>query len=260
MLEPVTRGSAARSIVGLAWLSGCASLGFTGAVPAGTNGSDPVPPEVRVAEVRLADAPTNGELAAYYCAQIAPAFVCRVFGPVRRAEEMRFVFDVALEIENRNAVPLPVVSALFAFTAYPDEDERSLGTACVQLCGECEPDADACRSETPEIRDVDDFANAATGFLIDVARGERRFEDLRVRTVPAGDRIRLVTQLELDAEQTVALVRRMARETVEQVRRGEEATFAIPYRLEGSVWVEVESFGRFAATFPPHDGEWELPR
>lgn len=213
-----------------------------------------------MAASRLVEAPSNRELAGWFCAENAPPIICRVFGPV--PSDMRFVFDVELEIENRNAIPLPVASALFAFTAFPESlESENLGSACVSFCEDpdhCEADANACESDEPEIRSAEDFANAAVGFLIDVARGERRFQDLRVRTVEAQDRLRLVVRLEISAGQLTRLIRSAAQATIGRVLRGEDVRFEIPYRLEGSVWVAVESFGRFAASFGPHDAVWEL--
>ncbi len=248
-------------------LLGCAGVSFPGGsgFPAG-RGTPPAPPEVRVAASRMVEAPTNRELAGWFCAEHAPPLICRVFGPV--PNNVRFVFDVELEIENRNAIPLPVASALFAFTAFPEATTLSgesatenLGSACVSFCEDpehCEPDANACTSDEPEIRDAEDFANAALGFLIDVARGERRFQDLRVRTVAAQDRLRLVVRLEIAADQLTRLIRSVLRETINRVMRGEDVRFEIPYRLEGSVWVAVENFGRFAASFGPHDAVFSL--
>jgi hypothetical protein len=32
----------------------------------------------------------------------------------------------------------------------------------------------------------------------------------------------------------------------------------IPYAVEGSIWVDVRSFGRVAASFPRATGAWDL--
>ena len=240
---------------------GCAGVGFPGSEQVAGRGAPPVPPEVRVADVRLAEAPSDAELAGHFCARVAPALVCRVFGPTPRVEDLRFVFDVDLEVANRNAVALPVVSALVAFTAYPSDEARTLGTTCLSLAeGAEDASGDACRCEAPEIRDVDDFAAATAGFLVAAARGEASLSDLRVRTVAPGDRVLLRVRLALDAEQMSALIRRVAEDAVASVARGERPHFAIPWAVEGSVWVEVERFGRFAASFGPVQGTWELER
>jgi hypothetical protein len=34
--------------------------------------------------------------------------------------------------------------------------------------------------------------------------------------------------------------------------------FAIPYAIEGSVWVEVERFGKIGQDFGPITSEWRL--
>ncbi|MEM9072100.1 MAG: hypothetical protein AAGE52_26575 [Myxococcota bacterium] len=251
-----------RSFAFFALLAGCAGVGFPGAeVPAGSRGTRPAAPDVRVAEVRFVDAPSAQELAAHYCAEVAPPLLCRVFGAQPR--DMKFVFDVELEIANRNVVELPVVSALVAFDAFPDTAATHLGTACVSLCEDpsnCVADANACQSDEPQIRDLDDFARATADFLVAVGQGERSLQDLRVRRVGPQDRIRMVLRLELSTSQMVTLIRETLRDAMAQLRQGRVPEFAIPYRIEGSVWVAVESFGRFAAGFGPVEGTWELTR
>lgn len=237
---------------------GCAGFSFG----KGANGLDVIAPEVSIASVRLADAPSNKALASYYCAQYLGPVICRVFGPVPATKDMAFAFDVELELENANPIPLPLVQSLFAFTAFPEQENAgNLGTVCVSFCEDperCEQDASACVADDPEIRDARDFAGAASEFLYSVAAGERRFQDLRIRTVPPNDRTRVVVRLGIDPTQMVELIRSVAKGDIARIKRGELPSLAVPYRLEGTSWVAVEGFGRLAAGFGPTTGEWAL--
>ncbi len=239
---------------------GCAGLGL------GTGGKalNIKPPNISIAEVRLAQMPSNKELASYYCAQYLSPLICRAFGPVSSISDINFAFDVELEFQNPNPVPLPVVQSLFAFTAFPGQTRSAnLGTVCLSFCEDpnrCTQNANACTSNDPEIRDAKDFANAAKDFLFAVALGDRNFRDLRVRTVPPNDRTRMVVRLGVDPTQMVDLIARLAKGDIERVKQGRVPEFAIPYRIEGTAWVAVESFGRLARGFGPATGQWQLRR
>lgn len=238
--------------------SGCAGLPFGKSA----RGLDVIAPDVSIAAVRLADAPSNKTMASYYCAQYLGPLICRVFGPVPDVDELGFAFDVELELDNPNPIPLPLVQSLFAFTAFPGEEKAAnLGTACLSFCEDpehCEQDASACVADDPQVRDARDFAEAASGFLYSVAAGERRFQDLRVRTVPPNDRTRVVVRLGIDPTQMVELIRGVAEGDIARIKRGELPSLAVPFRLEGTSWVAVEGFGRLAAPFGPTNGEWSL--
>jgi hypothetical protein len=44
------------------------------------------------------------------------------------------------------------------------------------------------------------------------------------------------------------------------VKQGKVPRFAIPYSLDGSVWVNVENFGKIAASFGPVSGQFNFDR
>jgi hypothetical protein len=234
-------------------------------------GGRPTAPTVRMVETRLTHAPTNEQLGLHYCqiyASRSPAgpfgaMACRALGALPRREDLQFRFEVEVEASNPGRVPLPMVEALVAFRAFPGaSDTRNLGTVCLSLCEDpasCpQGRAGACQSDEPEIRDLESFASAAAGFLVSVALGERRFEDLRVRTIAPSDRVRFVAGLSLDVDQALSLIERVAGDAVRSAQRGQQPRFDIPYEVEGSVFVEVEGFGRFAASFPAASGHWDL--
>lgn len=260
-------------LASLLLLPSCAALRSALTRPAGRGGVSevrPSAPEVRLVEVRATHRPTDQQLAAHFCLQEtarsplgpAGALLCRALGPLPTDADLQFTFDVELEAANPGQVPLPLVSALLAFTAFPEaEGTENLGTLCVSLCeeGECPSRGDAaCRSDAPEIRDVDSFARATVGFLVGLATGSRRITDLRVRTIPARQQVRFVASLAIGVEPMVRLLERTARTAVDAAQTGRQPEFVIPWAIEGSVFVEVESFGRFAASFPEARGSWDL--
>jgi hypothetical protein len=234
-------------------------------------GLRPSPPTVRMVETRLVHAPTNEQLGLHYCQvyasrSVAGAFgalACRALGAPPTREDLQFTFEVEMEAGNPGRVPLPMVEAMVAFRAFPDSsDRRNLGTVCLSLCEDAascpQGRPGACQSDAPEIRDLDSFASAAAGFLVSVALGQRRFEDLRVRTIAPSERVRFVAALSLDVDQALSLIERVAGSAVQSAQRGQRPRFDIPYEVEGSVFVEVERFGRFAASFPAVSGHWDL--
>ena len=252
------RSSAIATLLMLAYA--CSALGFGG----DSQGPGFEGPEVSIAAVRLVELPSNKELASYYCGEYLSPVICRAFGPVATISDVHFAFDVELEFGNPNPIPLPIVQSLFAFTAFPEESgARNLGTACLSFCEDprrCQQSADACVSDQPEIRDVRDFAGAVKDFLISVALEERRFEELRVRTIAPGKQTRMIVRLGLDPAKMVDLIAKMAEGDIERVKDAQTPKLSIPYRIEGTAWVSVESFGRFATNFGPTSGSWRLRR
>ena len=99
---------------------------------------------------------------------------------------------------------------------------------------------------------------AAANFLIATALGERSFSDLRIQTIPAGSELRFIIRLSLDPRQMIDLLREATLNLIELLRNRQIPEFVIPYSIEGSVWVSVENFGRFAASFGPYGNEWRL--
>ncbi|MDP3275162.1 MAG: hypothetical protein Q8Q09_08210 [Deltaproteobacteria bacterium] len=229
----------------------------------------PDPPQVTVAAVRLTRAPRNEQIANYFCQRalnqsLGPlaGMVCQVFGPAPRPEDMQFQFTTDLDFRNPNQIPLPLVEILAAFTVFPAATgERNLGAVCLNLCQDpatCPPAQDACRSDQRDIRTMQDFAGAAVNFLVGVATGQNSLENLRIRTLAPGATTRAQVHLQLDPQAVLAVLEHVANGAVQQAQRGQQVRFDIPYRFEGTVWLRVENFGRFAATVPPFTGTWQL--
>ena len=222
----------------------------------------PEPPRVTVAAVRLTRAPRNEQIAMYFCTRVAPPIICQIFGQLPTREDLQFQFTTDLDFQNPNQIPLPLVEILAGFTVFPQAaGEHNLGAVCLNLCEDpnvCPTVADACRSDQRDIRTIQDFAGASVNFLLAVATGQQRLENLRIRTLAPGQTTRAQVHLQLDPEAVLSVVEHMSTNVVQQAQRGQVGRFEIPYRFEGTAWLRVENFGRFAASIPPFTGTWQL--
>lgn len=224
----------------------------------------PVPraPRIVVAEVGLAGHPSAEIVARALCPQIAPVPVCLILGGAPSRAQLAITFAVQLDVTNENAIALPLVEALVAFTAFPGATGgQNLGAVCLSFCNDpatCPPAADACTAGGPEIRTVNDFAAASAGFLLAVATGQERMENLKIRTLAPNATTRVTVSLMLDPMQVVTLLARLGTDAVAQVKRGRVPEFVIPWQVEGSAWVAVERLGKIAAGFGPVQGAWRI--
>jgi hypothetical protein len=252
----------------LAWsslpllIASCATLkGLTG--PAGPA---PKPPRIAVAEVALAGHPSAQSIARALCPQIAPAPVCMILGGAPSRAELQITFAVSLDVTNENAFALPLVEALVAFTAFPGAtaqagSNQNLGAVCLSFCDNpsgCVPAPDACTAGGPQIKTVNDFAAASAGFLVGVATGQEKLENLKVRTLAPNGTTRVTVSLMLDPQQVLGLLAKLGTDALSQVKRGQVPQFVIPWQVEGSAWVTVEHLGKIAAGFGPTQGVWEI--
>jgi hypothetical protein len=256
----------------LSLVSGCGAFADMHADHSGGQRTAPPPPRVRLVETRLARHPTDRQLAAHYCTEVAagshlgPAGVaaCRALGPAPSDADLQFRFEVELEVTNPSAVRVPLVAALIAFTAFPDaQDAASLGAVCLELCASADgcpqrDDATACQSEDPAITDLASLGEATAGFVTSVALGEERFEDLGVQSISPHGTVRFVAELAVDPERMLVLIEQTNESAVAEARQGHAPELVIPYAIDGTVWVDAQGFGRIAASFPRATGTWSL--
>lgn len=241
----------------------CALLGFGMPVAQTVN---PVPPNVSVSTIELAAHPTAQQLAGYFCSEYLPApanmFVCpAAFGSVNMTD-LEFAFDLELRFQNPNQIPVPIVEALVAFTAYPSTSNQRLGALCISMCenpNSCPQNGPgACESNQPEIRDASSFASAAVGFLVRTATGQASLEDLRVRTIEPSGQVVLNVRLSLAPAQLLPLIKETVTNLVDRLRDRQIPSFSIPYRLEGTAFVTIEGLGRIAVDFGPVENSWNI--
>ena len=105
---------------------------------------------------------------------------------------------------------------------------------------------------------MDDYALATAGFLANVALGNTSVSDIKVRTIPAKGLANIKVRLELDPVAMLSLMKNVSGDSMSSVKKGKVPSFSVPYMLEGTVWVDIQSFGRIAASFGPHTSEWKL--
>lgn len=231
---------------------------------------------VKVASIKLAHAPSEKQLGAHFCSKLSHkelgdfGFVgdmgCEaVFGPLPSRKQLQFAFDVDIAAANPSPVPLPLVSVLVAFTAFPDRrpmhGKQALGAVCLSLCKDtrnCAQKADACSSKQPEVHDLESFGVASASFLMSVALGEKDFSDLKIQTIPPKKTIHFNTRFALDVDEMAKLLGTVAEDAIAAIKKKKNPRFVIPYAVEGSAWVTIESFGRIGTAIPITKGKWDL--
>jgi len=222
----------------------------------------PKPPRVVIAGVTLAAHPGPEIVARALCPRVAPGPVCMILGGAPGPDALRITFSLALDVTNDNAFPLPLVEALVAFTAYPQQQgAQNLGAVCLSFCdqgAQCPAAPDACKAGGPGIRTTNDFAMAAAGFLVAVATGQEAMTNLKVRTLAPNQTTQVIVSLQLEPMQLLGLLQQFGAAALDAVKRGSVPQFQIPYAVEGTAWVTVEHFGKIGASFGPVQGAWTL--
>jgi len=234
-------------------------------------------PTVTFEGATLVEAPSQKQMEAYYCPVVVPdpwgvpgsaAQACRgFFGARPGAQEMRVSFDLRFRVQNSSDVPMPLAEILTAATVFPEQTSQNLGAVCVKLCPDgdatCDgrPGPESCRASSRDIRSIDDFQTAAVNFLLSqglalIAGEPPSFTAPKVAT--AGDLV-VTVRFSFGPEALLQTMKQVAEQAVNQLKEGKTVTFQIPYRLEGTVWIDAGSLGRVAVSFGPQSGTWVIP-
>jgi hypothetical protein len=243
-------------------------------------GAGITPPTVTFHGASLVRSPSKRDLSAYFCPKLAREkglaiggdLVCsQLFGSAPRASEMALGFDLRFTVENPNQVPLPLSEILTAITVFPEATAQNLGAVCMRLCDpgdtacQAGQDPNSCRSARGDIRTLNDFPNALASMLVaeglTAATGGATPSpgSFRAPKVLASSAVEVVARFSMLPEAMLPLFEQLARQSATQLRAGKELTFAIPYRLQGTVFADAGSLGRVAAGFGPVSGDWALP-
>jgi len=227
----------------------------------------------------LVSTPSRQQLAAYYCPDVvqAPlggaaalggaAVLCQgLFGARPPAESMAIAFDARLRIGNPNEIPLPLSTLLAAITVYPGASSEQTGATCVQLCpgrpGTCaaEDPGTACHASSRDVRSLSDFAGAAVGLVVSngLAAAAGQPPSFTAPTVAASSEIEVVARFSLAPAQILRAMRQLAQQSANELQQGRAPSFAIPYKLEGTIWFDGGSFGRVAIPWGPAGGSWTI--
>ena len=76
--------------------------------------------------------------------------------------------------------------------------------------------------------------------------------------VSAAAQLDVKVRFTFGSTELLAVMRQLALQSVNQLKAGQMPNFAIPYKLEGTVWFDAGSFGRIAVGFGPASGVWTL--
>jgi hypothetical protein len=244
----------------------------------GAPGSLPIqltPPKVTFAGATLVQAPSSRAYAAYYCPDLINApfgtsgLVCQqFFGPRPPASAMQVAFDLHFHIANPNQVPVPLASALAAATVFPTAGNEKLGALCISLCppdvAGCAggPATGACEASSRDVRSMADFVDKSLPALListGVALANGQTPSFTLPPITAASEIDVTVRYAFGPEQLLAILRDLAAQSVNELKKGQLPTFTIPYRLEGTVFFDAGSLGRFAVGWGPVTGTWQLP-
>jgi hypothetical protein len=258
--------------LGMVGSSGCAALDQT------LSAMGLTPPTVELRSVTLAQSPSQAMLAAYYCpgavadATGVPAVAAQIacqgfFGAPPATQDLLFGFDVLFNVKNPNRVPLPLSEILTAVNLFPDTNRQNLGAVCLRLCAPDEPSCQSgptnagCQSSSRDIKSLSDFAMASAQLLIAQGLAAANGESLPLVAprVLASSSLDITTRFSIAPTVLLPVLQELAGQSVSQLQKGTAPTFAIPYKLEGTVFIDAGSLGRVAAGFGPVPGEWVLP-
>jgi hypothetical protein len=233
------------------------------------------PPTITFQGAQLVRSPSRRQMSAFYCPRVAQAqlgfaanALCGgLFGSPPPQSEMTLGFDLRFAVANPNNVPLPLSELLTAVSLFPGAAQQNLGAVCVRLCAPgdaaCQAgrDPNACRNARGDIRTLSDFPQAIGNLLIAegmsaAAGAPLKFEAPKVLSASS---INVVARFALAPEALIPILEQLARQSSNELRAGRELSFAVPYRLEGTVFADAGSLGRIAAGFGPSAGEWAIP-
>jgi hypothetical protein len=232
------------------------------------------PPKVTFQGAALVLAPSQAQLAAYYCPEVisvplgGAGVVCQgLFGRRPSPAEMTVAFDLHFGVANPNKIPVPLASILTAATLFPAGNSQRLGAVCAQLCPAGQPGCGggpapgACQSSSRDVHSLSDFAGAAANFLFasGVAAAAGHPIGFAAPQVSASSELNVTVRFTFGPQVLLATMRQLAVQSVNHLKAGHTVSFAIPYRLEGTVWFDVGSLGRIAVGFGPSNGVWVLP-
>ena len=79
-----------------------------------------------------------------------------------------------------------------------------------------------------------------------------------MRMIPAGQSISIKVRFDIDIDGMLRLIATAADDAIAQISRGQSPRLAIPIELEGSLWVNVEQFGKIGTGFGPYADTWVL--
>jgi hypothetical protein len=233
------------------------------------------PPTITYSGATLVASPASHALGAYYCPELVSVpfggaeFLCRqLFGPRPDVNALAVVFDLHFHVANPNQIPLPLASVLAAATVFPSSSNEKLGAACMSLCPAdalgCTgaAAAGACEASSHDVRSLADFVQGSLPQLLianGVAIAGGGSPSFTLPPLVAASEVDVTVRYAFGPGELLAIMRQLAAQSVDELKRGNLPTFAIPYRLEGTIWFDAGSIGRIAVGWGPTTGTFTLP-
>lgn len=232
-------------------------------------------PELEATEVTLVEHPTNGQMAAYYCPLTLDAsfvdLACETaFGAAPLKSQLTFFFEVGFRAGNSGNIPLPVLELLLDLEIFEGESQESLGSTCVEFCGESDPDCGgtpdpyACTDQYDDLDSREDLAIRALELVfIGIASGGdwEEFEEAanqNIRVIPPGDELFFTVRFGVGIDALLDVLVVLADDAIEDWVQGEDVELVIPYKISGKAWIDVPIAGRFEVEFGPMKDDWIL--
>jgi hypothetical protein len=253
-----TRSTAVAALAALLTLGGCAGTVETI--------SRLTPPRVFTRGVRLVEAPSASEIEAVLCAKGATCTeAARDPAPVATRG---IVFDVDLDIQNANYVPMPVSEILVGLTAFPDGLAERTGAACLLLCPAGD---DLCRKQGPGrpcegarrgVPSTGDYGGPLADLLAPRGLASVRGEPLPLEVIqlPARATVPITARFTFVRAALVDVLVQAARRAPEVLRPRNGPAVLVPFEIDGAVFVRGGRQGeRLAQAFGPFRGAWPLP-
>ena len=235
-------------------------------------------PEVEARKVTLVEVPSQSQFAAYYCPQTLDSrvvdFACTAaFGEAPAKEQLTFFFEVEFQAGNNGDVELPVLELLLDLEIFEGSAQQSLGSTCVEFCGESDPECTgepsplACTEQVDDVDTREEVLERALelvfiGIVTGIEGGD--FDDFEeaanadVRTIPPGDELIFSVRFGVGIEALLDILIVLADDAIDDWVAGEDVVFVIPYHISGKTWIEGPYVGRGPVDFGSLEGEWIL--
>jgi hypothetical protein len=232
-------------------------------------------PTIDAVRADLVEYPSGETLAAYYCPSIVDStfsdLACEVpFGPAPAKEELVFFFDLEFSAGNNGDIPLPVLEILVALNLFEGMDQMTLGSTCVQLCAETDPQCtgeagpQACAAEEGDIDSAEDLVEQAVDLLVLGLEtgfdGDEMAAELnrQIRMIPPNEEILFTVRFGLGIDAMLGVLEFMAVDALDDWMNDTPVRIEIPYAIQGAVWVDMPYIGRFSVDYGVLENTWVI--
>ena len=232
-------------------------------------------PTLESTGVELVEYPSTEQFTAYYCPLTLDIdfveLACgEYFGPPPPKSDLTFYFEVEFRAGNSGDLPLPVLELLLDLEIFEEQEQQSLGSTCVEFCGESDPECGdgpgpgACIDQEEDLDTREELVVRALELVfIGIASGGdwEEFEEAankNIRVIPPGDELIFTVRFGVGIDALLEVFEVLAVDAIDDWVEGKDVEWVVPYRIGGRGWIEVPIIGRLGLDFGPMEGEWVL--